>query len=394
MTGTGGTSAQGGTNTSTGGKSMTTTGGSKGGNGMLPSEVKCDETPWPKDAPALEAGKWTAINPEAPAGADGPKFVGEPNSGAFVQGMAIDPCNTNTIYLTVQTFVSTGGGLYKTIDAGAHWTQVGNLDEPIRVRVDPKNPLHLYAGDGVRGMTMGFWVSQDGGNTWAIPAGFTALIPGTVTNQDLYDVAVDPVDFNHVLVTYHSEWGGPKYGTASGVLESTDGGDSWVANTPDPSWGSGNNVWFMDNSATWLLGSQAAGYWRTTDSGAHWAQVSKCPMTHGGGQLYKAGDAWYSSCNSGVQRSTDGGATWTTVLNMFPTTSVFGDGTNLYTHSAYLSGNGPFYSSPEADGVTWAPATDGSQMFTDGPFEMAVDPKQHILYSANWGNGLLAMPIP
>lgn len=373
------------------GSAGTAHGGSESaaGSSNLPSEVECDRTPWPSAAPALEAGKWTAINPGAES--DGPTFAGEPNSGAFVQGLAIDPCNTNTIYLTVQTFVGGGGGLYKTLDAGANWTRIGHLDEPIRVRVDPRDPLHLYAGDGVRGATMGFWVSHDGGNTWTMPEGFKALVPREITNQDLYDVAVDPGNFDHVLLTYHSEWGG-KYGTASGVLESTDAGDSWKPSTPDPSWGAGNNVWFMDDSATWLLGSQSAGYWRTTDSGESWIQVSKCPMTHGGGQLYKAGKAWYSSCNNGVQRSTDDGATWTSVLDLFPTTSVYGDGTTLYTHSAYLSGEGPFYTSAEADGVNWAPF--GEQKLSDGPFEMALDTKEHILYSANWGNGLLAMKVP
>jgi hypothetical protein len=31
--------------------------------------------------------------------------------------------------------------------------------------------------------------------------------------------------------------------------------------------------------------------------------------------------------------------------------------------------------------------------FSDGPFEMAYDAYNGIVYSANWGNGLLALPL-
>jgi len=391
MTAAGGESAAAGggdsTAAGTGGQSMTSEGGGAG-MGALPSSTTCD-VPWPAAAPTLQPSVWTPINPT------GPVFAGDPGSGSFVQGMAIDPCNSSTLYVTVQNFdPSKGGGLYKSIDAGAHWTRIGELDEPIRVRVDPKNPLHLYAGDGVRGSTLGFYVSQDGGNTWTKPAGFSALLGKVYNIDDIYDVAADPADFQHVLLTFHSEWGAGGAGKDSGVLESKDGGDTWIAHPPMSGWGAGLNVWFLGSSTTWLLGSQSAGYWRTADSGATWKQVSMEPMTHGGGQLYASGNTFYTSCNGGVQRSVDNGLTWMTIQGIQPTTAVYGDGTTLYTHPAYGFGAQPFMCSPESDGTTWSPCNGGTQMFTDGPFEMAFDAKQRILYSANWGNGLLAMKVP
>lgn len=382
----GGGNSSGGTSTSTGG-TTSSSGSSAGGGGTLPSSLDCKQA-WPAAAPKLEPNKWTAINPS------GVKFGGEPGNGAFVQGMAIDPCNPSTIYLGVNSFTpADGAGLYKTVDAGANWTRVGNLDEPVRVRVDPKDPLHLYAGDGVRGNTLGFWVSHDGGNTWAKPAGYMALQPGTFTLDDIYDIATDPADFNHLLVTFHSPWGTATTMQSSGVLESKDGGDSWIVHPPQSTWATGSNVWFLDNSSSWIVGTQADGFWRTTDSGATWKHVSTVTMTHGGGQLYTSstGDL-YTSCSAGVQRSTDHGLTWTTVASIGSTTSVFGDGTTLYTHTAYSGGTAPFSTSLESDGVTWTAS--GAEMFSDGPFEMAYDAKERIVYSANWGNGLLALKLP
>ena len=356
-------------------------------SGGAPNPVDCTAA-WPSNAPALKDDHWTSINPPSL------KFVGEPQTGPFVQGMAVDPCNSAIIYLCVDSFdISQGGGLYKTVDAGATWNKIGQLDEPVRVRVDPKNSLHLYAVDGVRGDTMGFWVSQDGGQSWTKPDAWKALAPATYTIDDLYDVAVDPADFNHALVTFHSPWGTTAAGQNSGVIETKDGGNSWVAHQPKGDWSAGLNVWFLDNAQSWLVGTQSNGYWRTTDAGGTWAQVSTTSMFHGGGQLYKSKPgALYVSSASGVMRSADNGVTWTKVGTVPPATSVFGDGNRLYTHSAYLSGEEPFFTSPESDGMTWTALN--AHALTDGPFEMAFDAEHGIVYSANWGNGLIALKVP
>ena len=53
----------------------------------------------------------------------------------------------------------------------------------------------------------------------------------------------------------------------------------------------------------------------------------------------------------------------------------------------------PFYTSPEADGVNWT-AAPSAGLFTNGPFEVALDASHGILYSGNWGNGVLAFQQP
>src|SRR6185369_8836087 len=90
----------------------------------------------------------------------------------------IDPTNPFRLYAGIDQ-----RGLWRSEDGGSTWTRLGDsgqvgdssthyLDNPIFIAVDPCDPLHLYATQGARGQTLGFWVSSDGGETWNMPAGF------------------------------------------------------------------------------------------------------------------------------------------------------------------------------------------------------------------------------
>jgi len=343
-------------------------------------------------APPLQPGVWTNISP---AGVD---FHGGGND-VFTQGITIDPANPNRLYLSVSSFDVAGGrpGVYKSSDAGGTWTQVGELDEPIHVRVDPGDSNHLYAADGVRGGTMGFWVSHDGGNHWTTPSGFTAL-KDKLFQIDVYDVAADPADFSHVLVTSHSPWDGFGAGANakwnnddSGVLESKDGGETWTLHEPIRGWSHGNGVWFLGDRNTWLFGSQADGFWRTSDGGAHWAQVvADNNMQHGGGGVYRsASGAWYAGGTPHLMRSRDDGVTWTLLGPYSGFNFVIGDGTRLYSAPVF----GPhFITATESDDAMWSDYA-GGPMLSGGPFEMAFDAVNGIIYSANWTSGLWALKI-
>jgi hypothetical protein len=360
--------------------------------GWSPPTCATSGSALPNSAPSLTPGIWKDISPA------GVNFAGEPGNTPFTQGIAIDPCNPATIYVTVSCFDTTLSAVWRTTDAGSSWTKVGKFDAPVRVRVDPQNPLHLYVGDGVRGGTTGFWVSNDGGATWTMPANFKALNNANpkIYDLDVYDVATEPSDFNHVLVSFHGAWGwtDTKWNASSGVFESKDGGQSWIVHAPAGNWGTGHGVWFLNNSSTWLLGTQGQGFWRTTDAGNTWSQVTTINLSHGGGQVYYTkARVLYAASSNGVIRSTDDGATWTQVGTVNFVTSVYGDGNRLYTHHAYSGGAAPFFTSPETDGTTWTAYDGGAQMVTDGPFEMAFDSENGILYSGNWGNGVLALKV-
>ena len=378
-------------------------GGGDAGGGMGIAETCQGTTTLPAGKPTLTAGRWVDITPP-----NIPK--GKPDN-LIAQGLTMDPCNSAVLYWGSTPFDEEPySGLYRSTNGGGTWTRLGNrkiepeqdrtayLDMPLRIRVDPKNPRHLYAGDGVRGATLGFWISTDAGETWTKPASLIALADQKqYFLDDIYDVAVDPTDFKHVLVSSHSGW----TDTASGVLESKDGGNTWVAHEPRNSWGSGHSIAFLynptlgiGNANTWLLGTQADGYWRTTDGGKNWTQVSDCAIFHGGGSSFYAKDkTLYASCEGGILRSTNNGQSFTLVdIGGFGTTGVIGDGSKLYTAPAYGYGASPYYTSSETDGQKWTEM--GTQTFSDGgPYEMVLDPVNKIIYSSNWYQGVWALKL-
>jgi photosystem II stability/assembly factor-like uncharacterized protein len=344
--------------------------------------------------PVLSTTTWTNITPSQ-------SQVGKV-ADVFCQGMAIDPNNPSTLYLCVCAFDVQYGGLFKTTDAGSTWKKVGNLDEPLHLAIDPKNSNHMYCVDGVRGNTIGFWVSDDGGTTWTKPAGFVSASAKPVGTQDLYSISTEPGNFDHILVSYHSPWDN---GTNNaGILESKDGGTTWLAINPPAgsAGGYGMAVFFLyfpehnaGNANTWLFTAQQGGFFKTTDAGATWKQVYNSPMTHGGNQIYcsKTGDL-YSGGMCYLARSTDNGSSWQQQNNGLDYSwyiGVCGDGNLLYT-SCSNGGKAPFYVSPESDGTKWTKFQGGAQTFTSQPFEMYYDKVNGIMYSANW-EGLFALKV-
>jgi hypothetical protein len=390
------------------------TGVASGGSGSPVNIVPAtcgNITTLPAAAPALQTGVWTRISPS------GVNFHSDGKTDTFTQGITVDPCNAGTLYLSVCSFdvAHQSPGVYKSVDAGSTWKKVGSLDEPIHVRIDPKDPNHLYAADGVRGNTNGLWVSRDGGLTWGLPAGFTALST-QLFQYDAYDVAADPADFNHVLVTSHSPWNGynqvfnAKWGQDSGVLESKDGGNNWTLRGPQVGWSHGNGIWFLSDSNTWLLGSQADGYWRTGDGGATWTQVvpASCNpscdvgnnMQHGGGQVFRAASGvYYGAGVPHLMRTRDDGLTWTLLGPSGGYNSIMGDGTNLYAAPNTEPGPlGPgFITATVANDTTWTEYPGGTVLTggtgAAGPFEMTFDSANGIVYAACWSAGLWALKV-
>jgi hypothetical protein len=412
--GSGGKSAAGGGGPGSGGKTAAGGSGASGGapntggslaSGGNPGDAttgsaeSCETAPTPglpAGAPALTKGTWTTIGPPQVPFAQDPSGHADANT----QGMAIDPCNPAVLYLCAASLNPSVGhpGVYKTTDAGGTWRKVGQLDTPLHVRVDPKNPNHLYANDGVWGSTQGFWVSNDGGETWTTPQGFKDVQKTAgLFAYDTYDVVADPSDFRHVLLSFHSAWGwtDTKWDTNAGVLESTDGGETWIVHDPQPGWGAGHAINFLyrpdlgiGDSKTWLLGAQGPGLFRTSDAGATWTKVSDLGIQHGGGTIYytKTG-VLYASGAAENQRSTDNGLTWTKVGPGQGFNGIIGDGTRLYTGRCF--GPAPFLTSAENDGTTW---TDyNAQKFGSGPFELGYDSINGIVYSASWGAGMWAL---
>jgi hypothetical protein len=348
--------------------------------------------------PVLTPGTWKEITPPTVPTGDAQPCLGS--------GITLDPKNPSTIFWCNAPYNNdTYGGIYKSTDAGSTWKRMGAdstdpnywdnntfmLDNPLRLRIDPANSLHMYACLGVRGGNLGFWMTTDGGVHWNKPDSYVTWA-STIGSSDVYEVSVDPTDFNHLLLSFHSGW---QNNVDAGIVESKDGGATWITHRIDGSGTAGKSIDFLynpklgiGNKDTWLMGTQGNGFWRTSDGGTTWIKVSDNCITHGGGNIYytKAKKLYASGQ---TMCSTDNGISWTNIGSNY-TWCIYGDGTNLYTGRAW-GGALPLYTAKETNDAVW---TDfNTQKFNNAPYDMILDTLNGIMYSSNWDAGVFAVKL-
>ncbi len=333
-----------------------------------------------------------------------------PNQPAHNYGfnsVATDPNAPGSAYLG-----TTFQGIYKTTNGGSSWakidTGVGNTlvdsGQIWNLAVDPFNRGTVYAASGAGGG--GGLKSTDGGVTWKAIFPSTNSVSQQLGTSDIFNVAPDPFSANHLIAAFHYYWHGTQ---DSGVIESSDGGNTWQAHNPPSGagWGPTNAVFFLDNSTTWLLASEKNGLWRTTNSGQTWTQVNSTNIAPGGtAALYRnpVTSALYVAIWNGILKSTDDGVTWQTIMTGLPYAeyeTVFGDGVNLYTAPSNpgLGDNGqahgPWYTAREDGSTAWSgvgTTTTCDNAVCNGPVQMAYDATNRLMYSANWDAGVWVVP--
>lgn len=185
------------------------------------------------------------------AGASWTPVGGGYPASQFPKDVAVDPTRRNIVY------VSNSDGLFKTNDAGAHWTRILDND-PFTLAVDPNHPWKIYAAAFTR-FYEGVLRSVDGGATW------THL---TIQGDEPYVevLAVDPrssaVYAAVALSAPHS------------VFRSVDGGDTWTdVGSTLPSMWPGEFAFNPSRPAFVYLGT-SAGVWKSVDRGRTWAPSS------------------------------------------------------------------------------------------------------------------------
>jgi hypothetical protein len=159
-------------------------------------------------------GTWKQVGPTGGYYEDidkGAGYDGRMPGTGIVLSLAASPADTtgNTM------FAGTGGGFYKTTDAGKHWTAGAGVPAvPIGgVAVDPSDPRIVYAGTGQafqgggEGGGLGVFVSRDGGRTFTRP---TSNVKGNGTQE----VTVNPQGIAFVA-------------TSGGLFRSADKGKTW-----------------------------------------------------------------------------------------------------------------------------------------------------------------------
>ncbi len=213
-----------------------------------------------------------------------------------IGAIAIAPSDPNIIYVGTgeenpRNNASIGNGMYKSVDAGEHWTHIGlvNSDKIARIDIDPKNPDNLYVcGLGREwgpNEERGVFKSTDGGKSWKK---VLYVDPQTACS----DVAIDPSNFNIVyagMYTYRRwAWHLESGGGNTAMYKSVNGGETWerlsgkdrelglpkgdmdrigiAVGTNEP-----NVVYVVSETKT------EGELWRSDDAGAHWRTVNRDP---------------------------------------------------------------------------------------------------------------------
>lgn len=154
-------------------------------------------------------------------------------SSEHIGMIKVHPTNSNIVYVAAYgPLWSKGGdrGLYKTIDGGQKWDKILEIDEHTgisEVHFDPRNPDHLYAVSHQRrrhvftylggGPGSGIHKSTDGGASWTRLKG--GLPSGDYVGR--IGLSVSPADPDYVYAIVEASRG------KGGTYRSTDRGASW-----------------------------------------------------------------------------------------------------------------------------------------------------------------------
>jgi photosystem II stability/assembly factor-like uncharacterized protein len=265
-----------------------------------------------------------------------PVFDDQPT--ASVGALAVAPSAPDTLYAgsgegRQRPDLAVGDGIYKSADAGAHWTHLGLRDaqQIPKIAIDPRDPNRLYVavlGHPYGPSTeRGVYRSTDGGATFE-------RVLYSDENAGAFDVTIDPSDartlYASLWAARQSPWetieGGsferPQSG--SGLYKSIDGGTTWKrleGGLPTQAQGIGRvsvAVAPGDAKRVYAFADAPArgGVYRSDDAGATWSLANGTPrIAERGSDLATVGvdprnrDHVYVT-NTSTYESSDGGTTF------------------------------------------------------------------------------------
>ena len=243
------------------------------------------------------------------------------------------------------TFILGGaqGGIWTSSDTGQTWTnRTDNLPSLSTgaLEVAPSNDLVVYDGTGEGALSgdsyygNGILKSTDGGMTWSHVSGDFFL------GVSISRLAVDPNDANHLYAAVLRGRGGarrvsPPIHSSYGLWESKDGGVTWTLLKPAPATSLGATDIRLDpqNPTTLYSSFWGDAIYKSTDGGATWtpimnglpanANFAAVPTRFSLGLSHPAGAAratlytgfdWFDTSGAHhaarIFKSTDEGATW------------------------------------------------------------------------------------
>jgi len=209
---------------------------------------------------------------------DGPYF-------ANIQALVMDLQHPDTLFASTD---QNQGGIYKTIDGGENWVQIG-FHTVYAIAVDPLNPDRVYSGQKR---------SIDGGLTW-LPMSGLNITPAVIK--------IDPVN-PYIL------YAGSKYSNI--LMKSNDYGENWNSNDVGIPPGTGSHsirsiAINPENPSTVYASTQNSGLFKSTINGDDWTLVGFSD-NHLGEIVISSDDTstLYLALEEGLFKSVDNGVSW------------------------------------------------------------------------------------
>lgn len=210
--------------------------------------------------------------------------LGPAVTGGRISDFAVNPNSPSHYYVGTAS-----GGVWKTTNAGITWKPVFDKQTTFSigdVELDPSNPNIIWAGTGENNSQRsvsygdGIYKSVDGGETWKNM--------GLADSEHIGDILIDPRNTQVVYVAAQ----GPLWnkGGDRGLYKTTDGGEHWEKvleisehtgvsdlafdpNNPDiiyaTSYQRRRHVWTLIN------GGPESSIYKTTDAGKTWRKINE-----------------------------------------------------------------------------------------------------------------------
>jgi photosystem II stability/assembly factor-like uncharacterized protein len=209
--------------------------------------------------------------------------------GGSVGAVAVSKSDNNVIYVgmgekTVRGNVSSGDGIWKSENAGKTWKHMGlkNSRHIPRMKIHPKNPDIVFAG--VMGdlykptQERGVYKSVNGGENWK-------RVLFSDENSGVIDLIIDP---SNPRILYATTWDVRRTpyslssgGKGSAIWKSTDEGETWInistnKGLPKGIWGiSGVTVSPINSDIVWaLIENEKGGIYKSTNAGKTWKLIN------------------------------------------------------------------------------------------------------------------------
>ncbi len=203
------------------------------------------------------------------------RYLSDAWASQSVSSITVNPNASNHVYVGTGADPRFGVGLYRSLDRGTTWSNLGATQfggmviRAIAIGARTRTGSIVYVANGLS-HDSGLWRSSDSGVSWTRL--FKAGQPGSTEEyHGIHDLAINPSTRPSALYITDD----------NGVFKSTDSGQSWTLIHASLA-GSGNklNKLSVVNTTLYLLcqGDAEHNLYKSTDRGATWTQIPEpCP---------------------------------------------------------------------------------------------------------------------